>query len=743
MAWTTPAENQMWLIELVPQEVEVHVTILRVSSSKRSSWILALIALLTTTLLLFLSAACEHTNVGTDGSVNDASVMDAGDAGMADAAATDAGDSDMADAAATDAGDSDMADAAATDAGDSDMADAGDAASPPVVLTPQERLSAFADMRYGMFLHFNMGTFTDEEWASPNRDPMTFAPSAVDTEQWATVAQAAKMRFGILTTKHHDGFCLWDCAGTDYDVMSSGYRHDIVQMYVDSFRSRGLNVGLYFSVWDRTEGVQVYGNHHGGAGDQADYITRAHVDYTLEQVRELLTNYGQIDLFITDGYGWQAGQQAVPYQRIRELVHELQPNCVVIDHGGLSVPFIGDAIYFEEPLGIVSPVSNTYASCQGQTISNGWFWHPNTPTDTPMSLSSILTHLSDLEPRYTNFILNTPPNRNGQLDANIVNRLNEVAAMWNPNAGRAPLPTQPLRVEHPITPRSAYATDGRVQEPASNAIDGWSDKDRETCWSNWPGNAGFPQSITFDLGGLYSNVSTLEYLPKQWGRTNTTDGDITGYAISTSTDGVTFTQQASGTWPANRDVKLAEWDGTNAAYVRITVSAASGNYSNLCGLRVGGRTATPVLMGQTDLFPISGYFKLINRANRLALDGRGGGVTSGDFAGQWTWNASQNLQWQIEDVGGGYYKIINRVNGLALDGGDNVASGANATVQTSSSSMSQHWAIERIGWGFYRLTNRVNGFVLDSDNAAQGAAVRQRAWPAPNENEMWLIELVP
>ena len=196
--------------------------------------------------------------------------------------------------------------------------------------------------------------------------------------------------------------------------------------------------------------------------------------------------------------------------------------------------------------------------------------------------------------------------------------------MWNPNAGRAPLPTQPLRVEHPITPRSAYATDGRVQEPASNAIDGWSDKDRETCWSNWPGNAGFPQSITFDLGGLYSNVSTLEYLPKQWGRTDTTDGDITGYAISTSTDGVTFMQQASGTWPANRDVKLAEWAGTNAAYVRITVSAASGNYSNLCGLRVGGRTATPVLMGQTDLFPTSGYFKLINRANRLALDGRGG-----------------------------------------------------------------------------------------------------------------------
>ena len=100
-----------------------------------------------------------------------------------------------------------------------------------------------------------------------------------------------------------------------------------------------------------------------------------------------------------------------------------------------------------------------------------------------MSKSSILSHLADLEPKYTTFILNCPPNRNGQLDPNIVNRLNEAAASWNPDTSRASLPVQPLSVEHPVTPRSAYATIAHIGEEASNAIDGKSDVKYETCWS--------------------------------------------------------------------------------------------------------------------------------------------------------------------------------------------------------------------------------------------------------------------
>ena len=105
-------------------------------------------------------------------------------------------------------------------------------------------LRGFASLRFGMFNHFNMGTFTDEEWALPNQDPKLFAPPRVDCDQWAEAAVAARMSYGVLTTKHHDGFCLWPSKYNSYNVASSGYQKDIVAQYVTAFRSRGLKVGL-------------------------------------------------------------------------------------------------------------------------------------------------------------------------------------------------------------------------------------------------------------------------------------------------------------------------------------------------------------------------------------------------------------------------------------------------------------------------------------------------------------------
>src|SRR3954454_22136096 len=90
----------------------------------------------------------------------------------------------------------------------------------------------FADWRFGMFIHFNMGTFHDVEWVDPFQDPMSFNPTALDCGQWADAAKAAGMKFAVLTAKHHDGFCLWPSKYTSYGVMSSGYRHDIVRQYM-------------------------------------------------------------------------------------------------------------------------------------------------------------------------------------------------------------------------------------------------------------------------------------------------------------------------------------------------------------------------------------------------------------------------------------------------------------------------------------------------------------------------------
>ncbi|AYC42945.1 RICIN domain-containing protein [Streptomyces griseorubiginosus] len=601
----------------------------------------------------------------------------------------------------------------------------------------QTNLSNLVNMRFGMFNHFNMGTFTNEEWASPNQDPTRFAPTAVNCDQWAAAAVAAQMKYGVLTTKHHDGFCLWPTAYNKYNVAYSSYKQDIVKQYVDAFRARNLKVGLYFSIWDRTRPVQAYGGH---VTDTTQAIQPGDLTYILGQITELLTNYGTIDMFITDGYAWQMGQQAVPYQRIREHVKSLQPDIVMIDHGGLSVPFLGDAIYFEEPLGITSPTGNTYASLQGQTISNGWFWHPSTPTESLLSQQSILSHLGDLEPKYTSFILNCPPNRNGVLDNNIVQRLTDVGNAWGgPNSGRAPLPTQMLRVEHPVTPVAAYATAFHTGEGPMNAIDGFSDKGVETCWSTW--SLSLPQSITIDLGGVWSNISSLEYLPKQWNRSNSTDGDITACTISTSTDGVTFTQAATASWTGDRTTKIVEWPARNAAFVRIQVTAATGGYANIGNLRIGGRTATPAQV--SPLFPGDGtVYRLVARHSGKAADVSGGKTANNTPVIQWPWQNHSNQKWTIVAADNGYYKIRNVNSGTLMEiGGLSRANGGTADIWSDATAPQQHWAITPTGDGYYLLTNRFSGLSLnvDSGSTADGAAVNQWSYTSLAQQQWQII----
>jgi alpha-L-fucosidase len=135
---------------------------------------------------------------------------------------------------------------------------------------------ALVDRRFGQFLHFNMSTFTDQEWADPGQNPKTFAPTALDCGQWADAAKAAGMTLALLVAKHHDGFCLWPSRLNTYNVAYSAYPHDIVRQYVDAYRARGVTPALYFSIWDRTTTV-------------APPVTPAMIDYVKGQLTELLT----------------------------------------------------------------------------------------------------------------------------------------------------------------------------------------------------------------------------------------------------------------------------------------------------------------------------------------------------------------------------------------------------------------------------------------------------------------------
>jgi len=346
-----------------------------------------------------------------------------------------------------------------------------------------------------------------------------------------------------------------------------------VREFVDAFRARNLAVGLYYSVWDNTQGT--------GNGT----VTRAQIDYVKTHLTELLSNYGPITILVFDGWSWKMGHKAMPYQEIRELVKSIQPNCLLLDHTHFMSPWDADVAAIEEPKGAFVPADNTFPATQGQKINgsggNDWFWAPN--IGGLMTVDSIVNgHIKVLESRWTNFLLNCPPNRDGLMDAAIVTRLTEVGAAWSPNASRAALPAQGPQNEWPYTPTSATATSGT----AANGIDGINDYGSYTIWQS---TASLPQSITIDLGQSRPDVGYVGYVPRYVANMGpSTDGAITQYAILTSTNNTTFTMATTGTWPVDGKMKSATFGPVAARYVRLEARAVNGS---------SGAVATEVTVG--------------------------------------------------------------------------------------------------------------------------------------------------
>jgi alpha-L-fucosidase len=437
---------------------------------------------------------------------------------------------------------------------------------PPIdpALPLEEVQRAHIELRFGMFIHFGILTYTGS-WSQANLPIEMFNPTGLDAGQWADAAVAAKMKYAVLTTRHHDGFGLWNSAVSEFDVGSIPWREgkgDVVREFVDAFRARDLLPGLYYSVWDNTQGT--------GNGP----VTREQIDYVKAQLTELLTGYGPIAILVFDGWSWKMGHNAMPYQEIRALVKSLQPNCLMLDHSHLMSPWDADVAAIEEPKGAFAPEDNTSPATQGQKINgsggNDWFWAPN--LGGLMTVTDIVDeHLALLEPRYTNFLLNCPPNREGLLDASIVERLAEVGAAWNPDTARPELPKQGPQNERPYTPVSAAATSGT----ASHAIDGQNDWGFYTVWST---AEALPQSVTLDLGQEQPDVGFLGYVPRyvpQQGPSQ--NGAITSYAIYTSTDNVDFVMQASGDWPADGKMHVATFAPVAARYVRLEALTSNGS----------------------------------------------------------------------------------------------------------------------------------------------------------------------
>ncbi len=177
------------------------------------------------------------------------------------------------------------------------------------------------DRQYGMFIHFGINTFHDEEWTDGSKPASSYNPSAIDADQWVRTAKEAGMKYIILITKHHDGFCLWDSKYTDYDVASSGNPTNVVEAVARACKKEGIGLGLYYSLWDRKVNPDVK-----DASKDAAYN-----DYMLKQLDELISmtqKYVPIVEFWFDG-GWEKPNYRWPVNDIYQLIKKKQPDCQV------------------------------------------------------------------------------------------------------------------------------------------------------------------------------------------------------------------------------------------------------------------------------------------------------------------------------------------------------------------------------------------------------------------------------
>jgi alpha-L-fucosidase len=333
----------------------------------------------------------------------------------------------------------------------------------------------FVDLRFGMFLHFNMATFQDREWGDPTSSPELFHPTALDTDQWAAAAKSARMTWGCLTTRHHDGFCIWPTKTRGASVRQTAHQTDVVRVYVDSFRAADLRVGLYYSILSLRDDIRHFN------------ITPDKVQLVKDQLTELFTHYGEIDILITDGWNapWsRITYEEMPYREIYEHVKALQPNCLLSDLNASQYPsgglYYSDIKAFEQNAGQQVPQQSDLPALSCVTITPEWFWKQKDIHSELKPVNTVVEEwLVPLNRRHCNLILNAPPTREGRLAPNVISRLEEIGRAW-----KDPGPSERIS-EHGVitTPNLATAKPIHASSyPEGNGPDEANDGSFQTSW---------------------------------------------------------------------------------------------------------------------------------------------------------------------------------------------------------------------------------------------------------------------
>jgi len=319
-------------------------------------------------------------------------------------------------------------------------------ATPEEALKPPQPLNelqlALVNLRFGMFIHFSPATYLDlpdqlmPDHAPPQQgkdgilgnaddlSPALVNPAKLDCGQWADVAKSAQMQFGVLTTKHHDGFSMWPSKYSSYTV-AQGCKRDIVGEFASAFRRRGLKVGFYYSIRDRTR--RISGDAQGGG------VSPGKVQFIKNQLTELLSNYGEILYIVFDGWGnvWHESPtfSQIHYSEIHDHIKSIQPNCLILNHS--RIRFVSDVPQLELRAGMALPTGGDWPAVGGNTLQDTWFWRKNYPSSPLRSADWIVNqNLVPDNKRNVVFQLNCAPNRDGLMDDNVVSRMAEVGKAW-------------------------------------------------------------------------------------------------------------------------------------------------------------------------------------------------------------------------------------------------------------------------------------------------------------------------
>jgi alpha-L-fucosidase len=304
--------------------------------------------------------------------------------------------------------------------------------------TPQDanrdaRMKWWHEAQFGMFIHWGLYSQVGRhEWAFENEafpmteyEPLakTFKPRPMAARQWARVARDTGMKYMVMTTKHHEGFCNFDSKLTNYCAMQQGPGRDLVREYVDAARAEGMRVGFYYSLMDW--------HHPDGANCLTDPAARDRfVEYTHGLIRELMTNYGKIDVLWYDVHwpldvdGWQS-------VKMNEMVFGLQPDIIVNNRNGLP----GDFSTPEQTI-VAATGGRAWETCM--TLNDSWGYQR--ADDNWKSPATVIRNLITCARDGGNYLLNVGPRPDGVVPEDSVHVLEQVG-QWMKRNGETVLGT--------------------------------------------------------------------------------------------------------------------------------------------------------------------------------------------------------------------------------------------------------------------------------------------------------------